>query len=160
MKNAGYNSNVAKETTMINQTNPTLPLAIQHYGCNFMCHLYVARQHWSSQEVIDLYNQAIKAGAMSRNCYVKDPQLLLHLAGTQLRQVGGRSHGKNPTSWGLHSSDKRVQYVVLKWSQLGNSYHHFTVQDTKGHELYDPYHPDQASYRLEKGKQLSEQYYG
>jgi hypothetical protein len=146
---------------MIKQTDPTLPKAIQHFGCNFMSHLYLVRQDWSTDEVLALYEKAVKAKAITANCSVDKPQELLKLMETPIRQIGGIELANPKNNWGVLPPNPRVKKAIVKWTQKNSKHWHFTVWCVRDNgELYDPYCPDQATYSLEKCTKISEQYYG
>jgi Protein of unknown function, DUF261 len=145
---------------MIHQTDSGLPRAIQLYGCNFMCHLYLVRQNWSVQEVINIYQLAVEAGAITANCSVQKPQKLLQLVGSGLRQIGGQELKGKKNHWGVLPPAHLVRFAIAKWSQKNSQHWHFCVVTPEHIELYDPYNPLQASYPLAKSALQSVQYYG
>lgn len=142
---------------MIKQNDPNLRKEIQAYGCNFLAHLAIARTNYSAAQVESLYQQALAANIIDANCTVKQPQELLALAGSNLRQIGGLHLGGE--SWGLSEDNSRVRFRVARWKQRNSRHQHFTLFNTMG-EIYDPYDATLATYKLEKEQLLGYQLYG
>ena len=142
----------------IKQTDKNLPKKINDFGCNFMSHLYVAKQSYTITEIIDIYNKAVKDGCIDENCTVKDPNRLLQLLGSNLRQIGGISLSDNGV-WGEKETSSKIVFKIARWSQRNSRHNHFTLYNLKG-EIYDPYDAYDATYSLEKLALLGYQFYG
>ncbi|NIZ47817.1 DUF261 family protein (plasmid) [Entomospira nematocerorum] len=143
---------------MIKQNDSRLHAKIQAYGCNFLAHLAIARHDWLAEEVDHVYHLALQQGIIDANCTVRQPQELLALVGTPLRQLGGVVIA-NGECWGAKENDAKIRYRIARWKQRDSQHQHFTLWNRNG-EYYDPYDADQANYKLEKLQLLGLQFYG
>ncbi|NIZ41423.1 DUF261 family protein (plasmid) [Entomospira entomophila] len=144
---------------MIKQNDPTLRSEIQSFGCNFLAHLAMHREDWQAYEIEDIYQRAVARGIIDSNCKVQQPQDLLALIGSDLRQIGGVNLLAPHDRWGVKESDARVQFRIARWSQRHSRHQHFTLYNQKG-ELYDPFDARMASYSLEREQLMGYQFYG
>lgn len=144
---------------MIKQNDPRLNSKIQAYGCNKLSHLAMIRHNWLPEEVEIIYQQALRQGIINENCTVHQPQKLLAMAGSSIRQIGGIDLITGE-KWGVDNDDPRVKYRMARWSQKESTHEHFTLVDKNYHDIYDPYDPSIATYELIKDKIIGVQYYG
>lgn len=106
----------------------TIARKLGESGCYFLALLHLANR---DNDAIGLYKQAVTAGVMDEDCYIKDPARLLSLIS------GG--------NWSVRHAPATYATLGHEWEILRyerkttvKTYAHFVVGDGRGQCVYDP----------------------
>jgi len=120
---------------------------IRRYGCLMMSLVYLTHKitglDYSEDEVIWIYNHLLHNGQIDADCYVKNHDSVIQVAGlvkdidrVPLRYVGA-TYLDGRTNWGQQSG----RFIILQMHTLRDN-GHFRALD------YDPYYPQPRTDRI------------
>lgn len=146
-----YADRVRKD--IIYQTDPRLPENVRRYGCRVFSLLAIAQfvsgKALSAEQINDITERGREYPEVIVNDIMRcgiDEHLLINWAfdalgnGREGRQVGWTEEHLHTVDW---------EYMIARWKTDGPD-GHFTLFDRAQIELYDPWNPEQADYKINK----------